>query len=97
MATPGLLASCGGDSGTTGLESSTTSTATKSTVPSSTPSDKSIDALVETFTKLGFNETQARCLVDNMDDLSSNIGSTDTLSAKDQSTIEELMKSCGLS
>ncbi|HTO01117.1 MAG TPA: hypothetical protein VL068_10620 [Microthrixaceae bacterium] len=61
------------------------------------PSEASIDALVKTFTKLGFTDKQARCLVGNMEDLSSNIGSTDTLSKEDQSTIEALMKTCGLS
>ncbi len=93
-----VLASCGSDKGTTGLESSTSAPAKSSTTvgPSKT-SEESIKALVETFTKLGFNETQARCLVENMDDLSTDIGSTDTLSTEDRSTIEQLMKSCGLS
>lgn len=89
----GISTGCGND-GTTSLESTTTSTAKSGpTVPQS----KSIEALIETFKKLGFNETQTRCMVDHLEELSAEIGPKDTISADDQSRIEELMKSCGLS
>lgn len=75
---------------TTAVDSTTTTTAKASTsVITAAPN---YDGLVETLTKMGISETQARCVVDKMDKASHDIGDAST--PADKTRIEKLLEEC---
>ncbi|MHB1139593.1 MAG: hypothetical protein ACYC2O_11595 [Microthrixaceae bacterium] len=87
------LGACGGDDGTTTVEPSTTEpVASSSTTLLSNP--EAIDAMIETWTQMGFTEEQATCLVEEMNELSSTIGDASDLRAGDVNRIEQMMDRC---
>ncbi len=93
------LAACGGDDeGTTTVEPSTTETKGAETTTTLLANQEAIDAMVQTWMQAGFTEEQATCLVEQMNEVSSQIDSTDpdALSAGDQNLIEQMMTTCNL-
>jgi hypothetical protein len=88
------LAGCSKDDTTT-VEPPTTE-ASKSTSSTVVTSKEGVDAIVAMWVQLGFTEDQARCLVEQMDEMSGDISSTDasSLTPKDQNLIDEMMKTC---
>ena len=86
--------SCSDSDGTTALDE-TTSTLNSDALAGdsgSGPSAAETEAVIETWKKMGFNDEQARCLVEQMSTMDgSGTGSTD-----DQTLVQEMMKKCGL-
>ena len=85
-----VLPACGG-SDTKTLDS--TSTTAKSSV-SSVPSDETYEGLVETLTKTGMTREQARCVVDKLNNASTELGDPD--SPGEKTRIEKLLEACKL-
>jgi len=92
------LAACGGDEGTTTVEPSTTEAEGAETTTTLLANQEAIDAMVQTWMQAGFTEEQATCLVEQMNEVSSQIDSTDpdALSAGDENLIEQMMTTCNL-
>lgn len=88
------LAGCSKDDTTT-VEPATTE-APKSTASTVVTSKEGVDAIVAMWVQLGFTEDQARCLVEQMDEMSGDITSTDadSITPKDQNLIDEMMRTC---
>jgi hypothetical protein len=90
-----LLAGCGGSDGTTALDPTST------TRPGMTPSslvtnEQGVEAVVQTWMQIGFTEEQARCLVQQMEELSSADGATDgiAIGAGNENLTAELLATC---
>jgi hypothetical protein len=88
------LVGCSKDDTTT-VEPATTEAPVGSTSSIAT-SKEGVDAIVEMWVQLGFSEDQARCLVEQMNEMSGDISSTDasSLTPSDQNLIEQMMKDC---
>jgi len=95
LAGAAILAGCGDDGGTTALDQTTT---TRPGMPSSSvvTNEQGVEAVVQTWMQLGFTEKQARCLVQEMEELSSAGGATDgiAIGAGDQNLTAQLLATC---
>lgn len=87
------VSACSNDEGTTTVEPSTTPGTKGSASSTIVTSEAGIDAIVRTWVQLGFSEDQARCLAEQMNQMSAS-ASTTTDASTNQNLIEQMMKVC---
>ena len=89
-----FLAACGDGGDTTTVEPSTTAPATGASSSTILTDAAGIDAIVDTWVQLGFSEDQARCLAEQMNQMSAQTTTTVADPSTNQNLIEQMMKDC---
>ena len=89
-----LATACGGGGDTTAVEEPTTADAAGASSSTIVTNEAGIDAIVDTWVQLGFSEDQARCLADQMNQMSARTTSSAADGAANQNLIEQMMKDC---